>query len=140
MKPTYENFSCVYSLQCKDKEIKEIYIGSTKNYRSRKGDHKIGSTILDYKVYKFIRENGGWDNWDMIVEDKTPNHTKEERLELEQIYINLLQPILNDTNSMTQCRKQNSDKQNKKNDNCPICGLEMRKRNIKKHIGRKHKA
>jgi len=138
------DFSCVYRLQCKDKEIKEIYIGSTKNYSIRKRLHKSScnnkkNKDYNYPIYKFIRENGNWNNWEMIVEVKTPNHNKEERLELEQIYIELLKPQLNSLSAIKKW-SQNDNNNNKKNDNCPICGLEMRKRSILRHIGRKHKS
>tara|TARA_R110000744_G_scaffold224488_1_gene343059 strand:- start:2289 stop:2702 length:414 start_codon:yes stop_codon:yes gene_type:complete len=130
------DFSCVYRLQCKDKEIKELYIGSTKNYRKRKSKHKC-STELNFKVYKFIRENGGWENWEMIVEVKTPNHTKEELLELEQIYKDLLNPTLNSYNvkgrNIEQQKKYQKIRDNIKA-NCPQCGKEMLNQSIKRHL------
>ena len=130
------NFSCVYRLQCKDKEVKEIYIGSTKSYRKRKSKHK-SSTELNFKVYKFMRENGGWENWEMIVEVKTPNHTKEELLELEQIYKDLLNPTLNSYNvkgrNIEQQKKYQKIRDNIKA-NCPQCGKEMLNQSIKRHL------
>ena len=89
------NNSIIYKLCCKDPEIKEIYVGSTTNFTRRKQNHKsICNNINDKKynlnVYKFIRNNGGWDNWEMVeVErykaiDKQDLH-KQERYILEQL-------------------------------------------------------
>tara|TARA_R110002167_G_C12306153_1_gene617683 strand:- start:25 stop:591 length:567 start_codon:yes stop_codon:yes gene_type:complete len=94
---------CVYKISCVDENIKEFYIGSTKDLYIRKINHKsccnnLNSNSYHYPLYQFIRKNGGIDNWEIIVEVETPNHTKEERLELEQIYIELLKPQLNINN------------------------------------------
>ena len=66
----YSN-ACVYKIICKVESITDIYIGSTVNFKRRRYGHKNCCTnpnIKDYnlKVYKFIRDNGGWDNWQMI--------------------------------------------------------------------------
>ena len=49
-----------------------IYIGSTKAFRQRKNQHKQGCNnendkSYNRKLYTNIRENGGWDNWRMVV-------------------------------------------------------------------------
>jgi len=49
-----------------------IYVGSTKSLKDRKYKHKQScmnpkSKNHNYKVYKTIRENGGWDNWRMVL-------------------------------------------------------------------------
>tara|TARA_R110000803_G_scaffold202070_1_gene267046 strand:- start:43 stop:645 length:603 start_codon:yes stop_codon:yes gene_type:complete len=78
----------IYKLCCKDVNIKEIYIGSSLNYKSRKKAHKSTInciTARGYNTYKyqFIRNNGGWDNWDMIEVKKYPCNDKRE-LEAEE--------------------------------------------------------
>ena len=86
--------SIIYKLCCKDPSITDIYIGSTTNFKSRKYQHKIvcnnqnGENYLCYK-YVFIRDNGGWENWDMvqIKEFKCENKREleaEERKIIEQ--------------------------------------------------------
>jgi hypothetical protein len=62
----------IYKLCCKDPNIKEIYIGSTVNFRNRKSKHKDSCTNLNHEEYnykksRFIREHGGWENWEMIL-------------------------------------------------------------------------
>ena len=59
-------------------EIKDTYIGSTTNFRDRKYHHKgkchnSNDTHYNLNVYKFIRENGGWTNWE-IKEVETVDH------------------------------------------------------------------
>jgi hypothetical protein len=88
--PKYEN-AVVYKLCCDDPEITDIYVGSTCNFKVRKHQHKTACNNQNGKeynrhVYKFIRENGGWDNWSMILIKKYPNvvdtyelHKKERK-------------------------------------------------------------
>jgi hypothetical protein len=58
---------CIYKIVCDDLP-EYIYVGSTKVFRQRKLQHKIncnnGNTT---KLYTTIRENGGWDNWRMVI-------------------------------------------------------------------------
>ena len=61
----------IYKLVCKNLLITKKYVGHTTNFRCRKRTHKsfcntIGSKNYNNQKYIFIRENGGWDNWDMI--------------------------------------------------------------------------
>ena len=79
----------IYKIYCKDKDIEDVYIGSTKNITLRITDHKHccnNENNEKYNQYKyiFIRENGGFNNWtyDIICEC-----TSEDRFELERWYI-----------------------------------------------------
>jgi len=83
----------IYRIVCKDPTIKECYVGSTTDFTRRKSNHKIfynNPIFKDYnmKVYQFIRNNGGWNNFDMIeiekynAVDKLDAH-KRERFWLE---------------------------------------------------------
>ncbi len=68
------------------------YIGSTNNFSSRKSHHKknvrnkVGK-LYHTLLYKSIRENGGWDNVDIVVLE-TKDLTKEERFKYEAELIN----------------------------------------------------
>jgi len=90
----YKN-SIIYKIVCKNPEITEIYVGSTTNFTKRKYNHKtlcnnINDKSYNLNVYKYIRENGGWDNFNMIMIeryeaiDKLDLH-KRERYFLEQL-------------------------------------------------------
>jgi hypothetical protein len=63
----YEN-SVMYEICCKDPTITDDNIGSTCAFRKRKINHKSNCTnqnakFYNHYVYKFIRENGGWNAW-----------------------------------------------------------------------------
>lgn len=71
MKVRYEK-TLIYKLCCKDPNIVDIYVGHTTDFKSRCYSHKKScnnpndKNYNEYK-YQFIRANGGWDNWDMII-------------------------------------------------------------------------
>ena len=113
----YKN-SSIYKLCCKDTDIKDIYVGSTTNFKRRKGDHKYNcnnekSLKHNIYVYQFIRENGGWTNWDMVeicnfsCDNKRELHTEERRhLELLGATLNKLIP----TRTLKEYYEDNKDK------------------------------
>ena len=92
----------VYKIYCRDSSITEFYVGSSCDFHKRKSSHKsicnnIKRTEYNFKVYKFIRNNGNWDNWDFEILLETEVDSKEElRLLYEREYIIELQPELND--------------------------------------------
>ena len=66
----YSN-TIIYKICCKDISITEIYVGHTTDMRRRKNRHKSdcynkNTNNYNNNIYKFIRDNGGWSNWDMI--------------------------------------------------------------------------
>ena len=96
----------IYKLYCLDDAIKDCYIGSCWDIKKRMNKHKFScSNINDpgynYKVYTFIRANGGWINWNyeyyiVNVIDKTDLGMKEqERMDIE------VNPILNGIRAYT---------------------------------------
>ena len=94
--------SLIYKIVCKDLNIKDLYVGSTTDFRQRKATHKIKSKSSEFNVYKFIRDNGGWDNWEMIEIEKYPcidsnSKTKRERELKEELKANLNTKIPNRT-------------------------------------------
>ena len=67
----YSN-TIIYKITCKDPNIHDVYVGHTVNFVQRKQSHRItciNTKSLGYncKVYRVIRNNGGWDNWDMCI-------------------------------------------------------------------------
>ena len=90
----------VYKLCCIDPEIKEIYVGSTKNLRVRKSDHKRNCNNenkkeYNFNVYQFIRANGGFSNFDIIQLERVEFNTRHELHARERHYIELLKATLN---------------------------------------------
>jgi len=68
----YKMTEVIYKIYCKDETIKDLYVGSTDNFDRRCGHHISNCNnknikSYNYKVYKFIREHGGFDNF--IIEE-----------------------------------------------------------------------
>jgi hypothetical protein len=92
--PDYSK-TIIYKLCCKDPSVTDIYVGHTTAFIKRKHEHKYGCTketnkSYNLRVYKFIRDNGGWDNWDMIELCRTEcidsmDAKKKERTYLEEL-------------------------------------------------------
>ena len=98
--PDYST-SCIYQILCKDESIKDIYIGSTTNFKRRMTQHKdcinnYKSRKHKYKLYQFIRNHGGWSNWVMKPIINYKCETKIEVAEHERFYYDSLKPTLND--------------------------------------------
>jgi len=90
----------IYKICCKDLAITEIYIGNTINFRSRKHRHKTNCynpkhKHYNYKIYKFIREHGGWDNWEIIELEKFPCNDPNEARARERYWFEQLNATLN---------------------------------------------
>ena len=68
-----------------------VYVGSTRNISVRKKCHKsncnnVNNPKYNYKVYKTIRENDGWENWYMIPIEVMDNVTKLNAEMREDVY------------------------------------------------------
>ena len=89
-----------YKISCKDETNNELYIGHTTNFVQRKSAHKAScnnpkSGNYPVKLYKTIRECGGWDNWNMeIIAFRNCNDSREAR-KVEQEYYDSLGATLN---------------------------------------------
>ena len=62
----------IYKICCNDAIVKDFYIGSTANIKERKRCHKKACNNENNKdhyckLYKCIRKNGGFENWNIIV-------------------------------------------------------------------------
>ena len=87
-----------YKIYCHDNDY--IYVGSTCNFNNRKRQHKENTNLdnkkNNLKVYKTIRENGGWENWKMIQIGTREQITKRQAEQIEEEYILQLKAELND--------------------------------------------
>ena len=108
--------SCVYCIKHKlDTEWENIYIGSTCSLRDRIGKHKYCCyrdirPEYNYKVYKYIRENGDWDNFEVLVLEECE---VEKLKRLEQSYMDVYKPTLNSVYALG--RDKERSKRNRKN-------------------------
>jgi hypothetical protein len=124
-KTDYSN-TLIYKIVCKDLDIKDCYIGHTTSFVKRKSAHKSNCNNPNYKhynlnVYKFLRDNGGWDNWCMIEIKKYPCNDKreaeaEERrcVELEYATLNSHRPFITEDERKLE-RKEYNKKWHEKN-------------------------
>ncbi len=108
----------IYKICCKDINITEIYIGSTTNFTKRKSCHKTACNndkSKEYNKYKyqFIRQNGGWENFEMIEIEKIDNCKNGNELRFrERHHVELLKASLNKSvpnRTVTEYRKDNKD-------------------------------
>ncbi len=96
---TFEN-AVIYKIVCKDINIPNCYVGSTTNFVKRKSHHKDNckyESLKDYHypVYNFIRDNGNWENWSMILIENYPCKNKLELESRERYHMELLKADLN---------------------------------------------
>jgi hypothetical protein len=92
----YSN-TIIYKIYCKDECITDIYVGHTTNFIQRKASHKTAcnNEKNDLKIYKIIRKNGGWDNWNMIEIAKYNCKDSTEARIKENEHYNQLKATLN---------------------------------------------
>ena len=90
----------IYKLCCNDVSITDLYVGATTNFKQRKGQHKRrccnpNDKSHHLKVYQFIRENGGWNNWNMILVEQYPCENQLESDKRERYWLEILGGTLN---------------------------------------------
>jgi hypothetical protein len=95
----HEN-TIMYKIVCNDINITDLYVGQTTNFIVRKNCHKR-SCCKDicknhhFKVYQFIRANGGWNNWSMVEIEKIPCYDSNEAHKRERYWVETLRATLN---------------------------------------------
>jgi hypothetical protein len=99
----FDNYT-FYKIVPKKPELKYCYIGHTTNFTQRKRHHKENSINENYnkshyKLYQSIRQNGGWDEWEMIEIETQDGKTKLEARMREQELMNENNANLNTLNA-----------------------------------------
>jgi len=120
--PTDYKKGLIYKIVCNDITTKDTYVGSTTDFTRRKSGHKSkcnnpNNPFYDLKVYKFIRENNGWDNWSMILVENFSCESKLELKKRERYWIDTLESKLNcniPSRTRKQWRVENIDKINER--------------------------
>ena len=139
---------CCYLIYCKDLDIKEIYVGHSKNLHKRKISHLnrcMNSNDIGYnfKVYKFIRENGGFDNFEFTILEEDCEKIREKYWYEHFDYL----PQLNsdypgrtlEEYLQSDERKEQKKKYNKAISTCGICGkIYQHKNSLRRHIRENH--
>jgi hypothetical protein len=145
----YSN-TIIYKIACKDENIKDVYVGHTTNFVQRKHCHKqscsnVKAANYTCKVYKTIRENGGWNNWRMEIVNFFNCADHYEARKKEQEYFLLLNANLNSIEPMPKPKEKLIIKTDKKKEKqtyyCEKCNIfcNDEKRLLLHNATKKHK-
>ena len=127
-----------YKIVCISDDIDLCYIGSTANWKARNHSHKNNcnnenSCEYNSKLYKTIRDNGGWCNFKMIEVGKKEQLTKRQSEQTEEEYRIQLKATMNTRRCFrTDEQKQKYSDDNRAKVNCE-CGCESSKANLLRH-------
>ena len=110
-----------YKIVCKDENIKDCYVGRTKDLKRRWTEHKNNCnnenrSEYNFKLYQFIRENGNINNWNIIEIEKGEYDDKDsaikERFFIEELNANLNTriPLLTRKESQKKYQENNIEK------------------------------
>ena len=71
-KDIYYSRCIIYKIVCNDFNVKDLYVGHTTDLVKRRSLHKStcnnsNSKYHDTKIYTIVRENGGSENWSIVV-------------------------------------------------------------------------
>ena len=72
-----------------------MYVGHTTDKDRRLKEHIRATETDNKKLYRTIRETGGWEHWEMIVISRYVCICKEDALKIEQEWCEKLRPNLN---------------------------------------------
>ena len=138
----YSN-TVIYKIICNDTSCKKFYVGHTTNFVQRKHSHKQSctnekSSNYNLEMYKTIRENGGWENWRMVIIHVAKCKNGHEAKKIENEFFELLNDPLNTnqilpkqnlkTEKMVSCKKPGLY-------TCTFCSYNTSvKSNYEKHI------
>ena len=89
-----------YKIVCKDTTIADCYVGHTTDFTKRKYQHKAkcnDEKDRHYNIYlfQFIRDNGGWVNWEMVNIDTISCKDSLEAKSIERDFTEKLKATLN---------------------------------------------
>jgi hypothetical protein len=132
------------------------YIGSTRDLKHRKGQHKATCNVEDnphyhYKLYQYIRENGGWDCCDITPIEEFECETKQQALIREEYWrreykatLNMRKAYRTEDERKNEIKISNIKACKKRNDNSKLeipteceCGGRYKKKYKSEHINSK---
>lgn len=116
----------IYKISCKDPNITEGYVGSTKDFHARELKHK--NRCLDendknhnLKLYQFIRANGNFDNFVMEEIDKIKCYDYTEARIKENEWYDKIDSTLNSIRPFYNKEKKTRVKKEIKTFDCLTC-------------------
>ena len=89
-----------YKICCKNTDIQDVYVGHTTNWYNRLYTHKTkcnkeNNEAYNLPVYIFIRNNGGWDNFEMVLIEEYSCENKLYATQRERYWVETLHATLN---------------------------------------------
>jgi hypothetical protein len=126
----------IYKIKSKDDKIKEFYIGHTTDLETRKYYHNVCSKVYpNRKVYKYILENGGFENFDFEILETHSVSCKKEAETLEEQAIKNYGAGLNYRKNLHRTREQILNYKRDYNHDHFVCecGCLITKQNILRH-------
>ena len=123
-KPIDYSTCVMYRIVCNDINISECYVGHTTNLTKRRYQHKIDyKHNRNRKVYKFIGEHGGFENWSIIQIEEYPCNTYDDALMRERYWMEYYKATLNSTGIRERQKCPICDKYREKDSKCPLCKI-----------------
>ena len=126
-----------YKISCKNPSVSDIYIGHTTNFVQRKHAHKQScknpkTTNHNCKLYQVMRENDGWDNWNMEIIAFHACENSYSARKQEQSYFEQYNASLNSIEPLPKPRpKPTREKKEKVIHHCNTCKISFS--TIKQH-------
>ena len=99
--PAEMRIGYIYKIACRDPAVTEIYVGSTCRVPDRRCEHRSrcnnanDSKRYNLNVYQYIRANGGWDNFELLVVEQIDYTHKHELMLRERFHLEQLKATLN---------------------------------------------
>jgi len=149
--PTDYSKTITYKIVCDDLNVKDCYVGHTTDMTKRKHAHKSRchnekDKHHNLKIYQIIRENGGWENWNMVLVEKFPCKDKHEACKRErEVYeelgakMNTLRPYLTQEELKEQIKQHHKKYREEhkaeiyKKIECEYCSKLLSKQNMSRH-------
>lgn len=87
----------IYKLESSNSTITDVYVGSTMNFTKRYYQHKTVCNHTKNKnaLYSFIRLNGNFDKWEMVLLESCISVDKLSLLKRERYWVENLNATLN---------------------------------------------
>jgi len=124
-----------YKLKHSTDDTKRCYIGSTENIKKRMKEHRR-SYDGDYKygrLYGYIRNNGGWDEWTFEILETKECEMRRHRLTREG-------ELIREHNATLNIVMPGNDVVDYEDDRKQICGKNLRLKSTGRRLLREHHA
>ena len=91
----------MYKIVCKDTALQAVYVGHTTEFKKRCVNHRSrcynpNEKCYNIRLYRYIRENGGFDNFNIVIIEQCSFNNKKEAIAHEGYLVNILDASLND--------------------------------------------